>query len=122
MRQKTEREQFPGVEVDGCDQAVLVAGHIEDDDVIATLHFHEIGLRVCPAKLGEIHPLGGSRVFEKRVDPVRRLRKINSHSLEESLLDDPHWTQYVSNRGGWSTVYSLEKSACHPYRCGYSPP
>ena len=73
VSEKIENKDLLSVVVDGCDEAEIVAAHIEDGNRSPAFHFHLIGVRKHAAGFDETLPLAGKHqsgpVVQRSIGP-----------------------------------------------------
>jgi len=92
-----EDEDFPGVVVDGCDEAVMVSGDVENDDCLSAGYGYGIGVGECLADFLDASPTAFPGNVMPRGKGSGCIRMELGVFIEAAAGDDSHEVLSVVN-------------------------
>ena len=97
VSEKIENKDLLSVVVDGCDEAEIVAAHIEDGNRSPAFHFHLIGVRKHAAGFDETLPFAGEHQPGPVVQRSVGLREPGSVVAQCASFNQPHREDNMSS-------------------------
>ena len=99
VRQEAEQEHLAGVVINGANQPMGVAAHVEHHDRIATSHTHLIRRRKALAQVGKMPKLLLPHDSPPDSQTRRSVRVTDGKSGQRAFLNNPHAHNLYSRAG-----------------------